>query len=389
MHVLFLAHSFPRYPGDAAGEFILRLATALGAEGVAVRVLAPATSSAPAHDVIDGIRVTRFRYAPRALETLAYEGNMASQVRASWGARLGLVGLLGAEFGAALSAMRSEPTDLVHAHWWFPSGVVGTAAARWRGLPLVTTLHGSDVRLGRVIPAARPAMRQVLRRSTCVTAVSTWLAAEAQLVAGGTMPGVAPMPVATELFTADPAVPRGDALLFVGRLTRQKGVELLLQALALLPSGMALDIVGDGEERAALEALARSLDLAGRVRWHGAKAANELAPFYRRAAALVMPSMEEGLGLVAVEALLCETPVVAFASGGVVDVVSDGETGMLVQDRAPGALAEAIAALIASPGQGAALARRGAERARERFSPSHVARRYADIYREASRDAAR
>jgi len=389
MHVLFLAHSFPRYSGDAAGAFILRLATALGREGVAVRVIAPATNTAPARDVLDGIPVTRFRYAPRALETLAYEGNMASQVRASWGGKLGLVGLLSAELGSAMTAMRSEPTDVVHAHWWFPSGVVGTAAARWRGLPLVTTLHGSDVRLGRVILAARPAMRQVLRRSTRVTAVSGWLAAEAQLVAGGTMPTVAPMPVATELFTADPAVGRGSALLFVGRLTRQKGVELLLQALAMLPPDIALDVVGDGEERAPLEALARSLDLSERVRWHGAKPANELAPFYRRAAALVMPSVEEGLGLVAVEALLCETPVVAFASGGVVDVISDGETGVLVQDRTPAALAQAITGLLASPGVGVALAKRGAERARDIFSPAHVARRYADIYREAIRDAAR
>lgn len=389
MHVLFLAHSFPRYAGDAAGAFILRLAIALASEDVAVRVIAPATSTAPRHDVLDGIPVTRFRYAPRALETLAYEGNMATQVRESWGARVGLVGLLGAELRAALGEMRRQPVDIVHAHWWFPGGVAGVVAARWRRVPLVTTLHGSDVRLGRLIAPARLAMRQVLRRSARVTAVSSWLATEAQAVAGGTRPIVAPMPVATELFTPDPATTRGDALLFVGRLTKQKGVDLLLRALATLPLEIELDVVGDGEERAVLESLAATLGVAPRVRWHGARPSDELAPFYRRASALVIPSVEEGLGLVAVEAQLCETPVIAFASGGVVDVVRDGETGMLVDERSPEALAAAIAALRAVPDRGASLARRGAELAREAFAPDQAARRYAEIYREALQRATR
>src|SRR5690348_7460930 len=190
MRVLFLTHSFPRHAGDVAGAFILRLATALANEDVAVKVIAPATASVPHEDVVDGIPIHRFRYAPRALETLAYEGNMATQVKESWSAKLALVGLLGAELQAALSELRRERYDVVHAHWWFPNGVAGVAAARWAALPLVTTLHGSDVRLGRAIRAARPAMRQVLRRSARVTAVSRWLAEEAQQVAGGELPVV-------------------------------------------------------------------------------------------------------------------------------------------------------------------------------------------------------
>lgn len=383
MRVLFLTHSFPRYLGDAAGAFILRLATGLAREGVQVQVVAPATITAPPHDVIEGIPVSRFRYAPRTLETLAYEGNMASQVQASWGARVGLVGLLGAELGAALDELRRGSFDVVHAHWWFPNGVAGAAASRWYGVPLVTTLHGSDVRLGRAIGPARPAMRQVLRRSARVTAVSSWLAAEARSVAGGELPMVAPMPVDTERFTADPAVRRGDALLFVGRLTKQKGVDVLLRALAQLPPDLRLDIVGEGEERGALERLADSLGLEARVRWHGARPGRDLPAFYRRAAALVVPSAEEGLGLVAVEAQLCATPVIAFASGGVVDVVRDEETGLLVAERTPEALAAAISRLFARPDRGAALGQCAAGSARELFSPAHVARRYIAIYQQA------
>ena len=389
MRVLFLTHSFPRYCGDVAGSFVLRLATALADAGTAVKVLAPATASAPRQEVMDGIPVHRFRYAPRTLETLAYEGNMATQVKESWSAKLALVGLLGAELQDALSELRRERYDVIHAHWWFPNGVAAAAAARWTGLPLVTTLHGSDVRLGRLIKPARPAMRQVLRRSARVTAVSRWLAEEAHQVAGGVMPIVAPMPVATELFAPDHATARGDALLFVGRLTRQKGVDLLLHAVAALPESLTLDIVGDGEEHASLVTLAGSLGLRERVRWHGARPASELAPFYRRALALVVPSTEEGLGLVAVEAQLCETPVIAFASGGVVDVIRDRETGILVSERTPDALVRAVSALRDMPDRGVELGRRGAAQARTTFAPDQAARRYDDIYREAIRRAAR
>jgi glycosyltransferase involved in cell wall biosynthesis len=382
MRVLFLTHSFPRQAGDAAGSFVLRLAVALGRQGVAVQVVAPAAAGAAPRDRIEGVDVRRFRYAPRSLETLAYVGNMASQVRDSWSARLALGGMLGAELAAALGAGRTFKPDLVHAHWWFPSALVGSLAARLTGTPLVTTFHGTDIRMARAYPASRPIFRQVVRRSAAVTAVSRWLAAEAQEMSG-LMPKVAPMPVETTIFTPDPLAVRANRLLFVGRLTKQKGVDLLLRALALLPDDIMLDVVGDGEERASLEALAATLDVASRIVWHGAKPASELPAFYRAAVALVVPSADEGLGLVAVEAQLCETPVVAFASGGLIDVVEDGVTGMLVERRDPTALAAAVRALLAQPGRAASLGCAARERALSTFAPDVAARRYLDIYRSA------
>jgi len=80
MNVLFLTHSFPRSAGDAAGSFILRLAVALRGEDVKVQVVAPASHGVPEADEIEGIRVERFRYAPRRYERLAYTGNMAGDV---------------------------------------------------------------------------------------------------------------------------------------------------------------------------------------------------------------------------------------------------------------------------------------------------------------------
>ena len=381
MNVLFMTHSFPRDHGDAAGSFILRLACALGGEGITVRVVAPSAPGLPTESVLAGIRIDRFRYAPRQYETLAYTGNMAAQVRNSWPARLALAGFLGAEFMTARRVRREFRPALVHAHWWFPNGLAATKVASMGRLPLVTTMHGTDVRMARAIPASRPAFRYVMRNSAAVSVVSRWLAAETQALAN-VVPVIAPMPVATDLFTMA-LEPRGRRLLFVGRLMPQKGVELLLDALAQLPIDVALDVVGDGPDRSALEARGVTLGIADRVTWHGAVKQPSLPRFYQRAAILVVPSSEEGLGLVAAEAQLCGTPVVGFASGGLPDVVQDGITGLLVSERSSLALAAALRAIFARADRGASLGAAGRVHAMAHFAPEAVARTYAGIYHAA------
>jgi glycosyltransferase involved in cell wall biosynthesis len=381
--VLFLTHSFPRGDGDAPGSFVLRLASALRNEGVEATVVAPSGPDLPPRATLDGIEVTRFHYAPRRFETLAYTGTMAQQVQASWGARVTLLGFLGAEFRCAVHVRREIHPDIVHAHWWFPNGLVGTWLGRLTNKPLVTTLHGSDVRLARTVAFARPGFRHVMHRSTVVTAVSRWLASEAQQVVSAPAPIVAPMPVAVDLFTPGGKRSR-DRLLFVGRLNKQKGIELLLHAISRIPDrSISLDVVGDGEDRAALEALAGALGAGDRVRWHGALPHDRLPDFYRAAAALVVPSIGEGLGLVAVEAQLCETPVIAFDSGGLPDIVQHDRTGVLVPEIDPGALAAAIVSLLDREDHGASLGAAGRLHAVATFAPQSVARRYADIYRSA------
>lgn len=383
LSVLFLTHAFPRWSGDAAGSFILRLARALGDRGIRVTVLTPHAAGLAGRERIDGIDVVRFRYAPASFETLAYTGTMAEQVRSSWQARAALVSLLGAGFGRALREQRRLRPALLHAHWWFPSGVLGAAMKRISPLPLVTTMHGSDVRLARSTKAARSTFRWVLGSSDATTSVSHWLAEQAHSIAPAQrVPAVAPMPAATDLFSPGPGRER-DRLLYVGRLNAQKGIELLLRALAQMRRPVPLDVVGDGADAESLRALAASLGIAERITWHGAVPQDHLVPFYRRAAALVVPSREEGLGLVAVEAQLCETPVVAFDSGGLRDIVEDRATGILVKDFEVPALTTAIDDLLEKPEWANGLGKAGRRAALRLFAPDAVAQRYASIYRDA------
>ncbi|MEO7822253.1 MAG: glycosyltransferase, partial [Gemmatimonadaceae bacterium] len=299
----------------------------------------------------------------------------------SWGAKLALVGFLGSDFVHAVRARRSFEPDVIHAHWWFPGGVVGTWLGGLTHVPVVTTLHGTDVRLARSVGVAKPLFTHVLKHSAAVTTVSRWLQEETESIAPGNEPIVAPMPVATDLFS--PGGKR-DArrLLFVGRLSVQKGIEALLRAVAAMKIASELDVVGDGPDRAALEKLAGELGIAARIRWHGQLSQPELPAMYRKAAAVVVPSVDEGLGLVAVEALLCEAPVVAFDSGGLRDVIRHEKTGLLVAPGDPVALARALDDLLAREGRGADLGRAGRIYALSTFAPESAARRYAGIYRQ-------
>ena len=380
MRALFLTHSFPREPGDAAGSFVLKLAVALRDHGVDVHVVAPSGDDLPASDRFDGIPVERFRYAPRRYEKLAYAGNMHTQVRDSWGAKFALLGFLGSEFGSAVRARRVFEPDIVHAHWWFPGGLVGTWLSGLSGVPLVTTLHGTDVRLARATAMARPLFRHVLQQSSAVTTVSRWLARETETLVSGVTATVAPMPVATDLFS--PGGEReANRLLFVGRLTAQKGIGVLLEALSRMRHKAVLDVVGDGALAKDLAERARTLGVGDRVHWLGQLPQPRLVELYRRATGLVVPSTDEGLGLVAVEAQLCETPVVAFDSGGLTDTVQHDRTGMLVPPGNVEALAAALDDLLDRPDRGAELGRAGRMVALAGFAPESAARRYAGIYR--------
>ena len=384
MKVLFLAHSFPRTPEDPVGSFVLRLGAALRPLGVEVLVAAPAAPGLPPHDTFEGVDVVRFRYAPRRFETLAYSGTMRHQVKGSWVGRAAMLAFLAGSFWNGLGTRRRFRADLIHAHWWYPGGLVGSWLKRWWGTPLVTTLHGSDLRVAQSLAIARPVFRHVLRRSDRVTTVSQWLAEGVTALVPDVRPVVAPMPVLPGLFTPPaPGSRRRDRLLFVGKLNEQKGIGVLLQALARMRAKPVLDVVvGVGSTPEDARPLAESLGVAGRVEWHPLLSQAELAQRYREATALVAPFRDEGLGLVAIEAQLSGAPVVAFRSGGLTDIVAHQQTGLLVPPGDAPALAAALDRLLALPDQGAEWGREGRRRALATFAPEETARRYLEIYRE-------
>ena len=373
-----LSHSFPRGEGDVAGAFIWRLGEGLVARGHTVTVVAPADRGETGEKMLGHVRVRRVRYASAAKETLAYQGTMHQLAASPLGA-INFARMVRALGKGTTAEVRATAAHLIHVHWWIPGALAMRLADR-AGRPMIVTLHGTDVALARKLPGGRRLMGAVLAPAAAVTAVSSFLAgaaAAALHVPSSTIP-LTPMPLALGL-SADPDAPRSGAV-FVGRLTKQKGVTYLLEALAILKrQGLPIDltVIGDGPERTALKAQAIALALP--VVFTGFVAPELVSGYLRDKRVFVLPAEDEGLGLVVAEALTQGVPVVATRSGGIPDLLYDPESGILVPPRDPSALAHGIKDVIKDDRYRVGAWRAGRALA-ERLSPEKVAERFEALY---------
>ncbi len=391
--ILLLTHVFPRALDDSMGAFLLQLSDAVAARGATVHVVAPHAPGLANEATLGAARVHRFHYAPARWEQLAYTGTMHERVARGLAPKL-LFGLFNAAFWCkTLSVLRSTHAAVLHAHWWLPGGLAGAIASALTRTPLVITTHGTDVEMLRRTRWARPLARWVLKRARAVTCGSEYLRGEllALSVVEAARVSIIPMPVGQALRAAADALPdippaetpAHPTVLTVARLTEQKSIDTLIDAVARLGARgrtVQLKIVGDGNRRAALEEQTARLGIRDRVTFLGARPQAELPRYYRECSVFVLPSIREGMGLVLAEALWCGAPVIAARSGGVTDIVLEGETGLLVPERDPGALADAIEGLLDDPARAARLAANGRARVRERFAPERVAIQFTELY---------
>jgi len=171
----------------------------------------------------------------------------------------------------------------------------------------------------------------------------------------------------------------------VARLEPVKGVDVLVRAAGLL-SDATVGIVGSGSQEARLREIAVASGVADRVHFLGDGGA---ASLLAQADVVAVPSRTEGFGLVAAEASALGRPVVASRVGGLLDVVEDGVTGVLVEPEDPQALARAVSALLADPDRAAAVGEAGRERAESLFTSERMAAAYVDLVAEFTGGGAR
>ena len=349
MRVLHLSSSFPRWDGDHQAPYLADLVAAQAAGGMDPHVLAPHGPGLNADDVIAGVPVHRFRYAPAGSEVLAYRGGLLRTATTPRGA-LAMPGFLAAFPAAAVATARRVRPDVIHAHWWLPGGVAGLAAGRALGVPLVVTCHGSDVHLARRRGAGRVA-GAVLRRAAVVGAVSEALAGDVRSLFAGLPVDVLRMPVVAGPGAGAPLPePSPVRLLVAGRLMPEKGVDVAIRAVNLLVSqgaGVRLQVLGEGPLRSSLAGLAAASGGAVQIAPPGPK--ERLWQAMDAAHAVVVPSRREGLGLIALEALARGRPVIASAVGGLPEIVHEPADGILVPPDDVDALAAAIRRLPLPP----------------------------------------
>jgi len=401
-----LTTSYPKFPGDGTAPFIERMALAVAEAGHSVDVVLPRHRDlvTAGRRGAGAIRFFPFFAGPRRPHLWGYASSMAAD-RHVRGAALAVAPVAIAAAWARLHAvLRDAPHDVVHVHWLLPNGPVARLAARARGVPLVVSLHGSDMFVAEQSAALAGLARWTIAGAAAVTACSRDLAERA--AAFGASAEVLPYGVDTaELDAGDPAGWRTRAgagaddflVAGLGRLVAKKGFTHLIAALAALramgvPARLALG--GSGDLAAELAAQAAALGCSDAVRLVGDVPHEQVGAFLRAADAVAVPSVRDELGNVdglpnvLLEALACGRPIVASAVGGIPDVVTADEDGMLVPPADAPALAAALRRLRDDRELAARLGEQ-ARRAAERLSWAAHGKRLLAIYDRALTQARR
>nr|WP_246197972.1 glycosyltransferase family 4 protein [Solidesulfovibrio aerotolerans] len=373
------------YPplGGGAGNATANMARELALLGHRVRVVTAAFAGQPRRDVVDGYELWRIPAVRRQadhcspLEMLTF---LASAL-------------------VALPFMQGRfRADACICFFGIPCGPAAWLLKVLCGVPYIVSLRGGDVPgfqpydLAGYHRATGPLIRFLWRGAAHVVANSQGLAALARTSAGATPIAMIPNGVDTARFAPAPgpvgAPQDGPAagsgpmqLLFVGRVVQQKGLDVLLNALALLPPGLdyRLTLVGDGPLRPALVEQAARLGLAGRVRFAGWASREDMPAVLRAADVFVFPSRDEGMPNAVLEAMASGLPVAATRISGNEELVLDGQTGFLVPPNDANALAVVLARLLGDRALGRRLGAAGRERVVGEYSWHSVAQRYAAL----------
>lgn len=245
--------------------------------------------------------------------------------------------------------------DLIDAHYFYPDGVAAAMLGRLFNKPVVITARGSDISVLPQFPAPRKLIRWAAGRSAGMITVCQALK-NAMLELGIDGERIVPLrngvdleafrPVDREQHRQRLGLGQHFTLLAVGHLAAHKGQALIIEALPALPD-VRLLIAGSGPDRDSMEALARSLGVQDRVTFLGAVPHAELKYCYGAADALVLASSREGWANVLLESMACGTPVIASNVWGTPEVVGSPEAGVLMSERSPQGIVDAVRALRA------------------------------------------
>ena len=374
--------------------------------GIDIEVLAPHDFGCKRHEMWGGIQVSRFPYFyPLRFQRLCYGAGILKNIKQNPVASLQLPFFVLFEIAYALWIARKRKVDLVHAHWSIPQGFTGLLLREVFGIPCVISLHGSDI-YGLGSPLVRSLNAKVILGAKVCTANSYATAKIARDLSGREDIQIIPMGVDMEVFrqaTGGEALHcglgrEGKTILYAGRLIEWKGVEYLIRALPEVigkhPEAK-LVVVGSGPYKRDLVSVTETLNLQDKVTFLNAVSQEELVRYYSIADVFVLPSIvndegeTEGLGVVLLEAMASGVPVIGTDVGGIPDIIRDQETGLLVQQKSPGDLAEKINRVFTDEDLRQRLSEKGHSFVMEHFSWPVIAKSYLELFRSVLQEKGR
>lgn len=383
MKICIVTTSFPRWENDTRGIFVYECALALHRRGHSVRVVAMHNPGAKKREVIQGIEVIRPQYLPQRWEILQKDSAGLPQVwKENPLAPLAILPFLVVHTLAA--AIYARGCDILHANWSLSAFSVMAAKIIHRR-PYVVTVQGSDIFVAAQKPGIRMLTRLALRRAKKVLALSRALAEEtARLGVEPERIVVVQNGVDIRRFAVASDTRREPVILYVGSFIERKGCRYLIESFREVSSRQPdyrLVMVGEGSQKEELVTLTAQLGLDDRVTFTGLQTQEQVRSWMQRARVFVLPSLEEGQGVVVVEALACGTPCVGTRVGGIPDMIVPA-VGRLVPPGDAPALAQAITAVIGDTAGWEEMSRSARERAKDHYDWDKIVERIIAIYQE-------
>lgn len=337
---------------------------------------------------IDGIQVRRFRYAPASLEKLTHDEGAPNKARSIWFKLMAVPYILCGIVAVFLWCLRDR-TRVLHVHWAFPHGFWALLPQWFLGVKVVSMCHGAELSLARNSKVIRALLTFFLKQSDEVRANSSHTVAEIERLCGVKAEIIPYGATISETASAPSAQPDGvPTLLFCGRLIQRKGIDVLLNAMPaiLAKREVKLVITGEGDRKTEWQELSSQLQLDSHVEFAGFVSNERLSELYRDCTAYVHPAIfddkgdTEGLGVVLIEALASNKPVIASAVGGIVDVIRHEETGLLVPEKDPEALTNAVLRVLNDSELARKLGQQGHAHARQFFDWDRCAGLTTSVY---------
>lgn len=358
--VLVTATTFPRWKNDSTPRFVYELSDRLASKYRMIAV-APHHKGALKKEKMGRVDVRRFAYfKPEGMQKLCYGGGIIPNMKSSLLAKIQLPLLILSEFLASYKIIKNEKIAIIHAHWILPQGFVGVFLKRFLKIPLLVTIHGSDLfplknKLFRIL------QNFVMKNSDYVTvnSIATRNELLSRFPAYSSKIKIIPMGVDINLFKKrkirkPKKYSKNKILLFVGRLSDQKGLQYIIDAMPRIVKEEAsakLLIIGEGQYKAELEKQINKNKVRSYIEFLGSLPSSEIIKYHNYADVFVLPSLAnktgtEALGLALMEAMSSGCAVIGTNIGGIPSLIKNGHNGILVPQKDSKELAKAVIMLL-------------------------------------------
>lgn len=403
--ICMVTSSYPKYEGDVTAPFVESIAASVAEAGNDVHVLAPYHPQVRRASKEKGVHLYFFKYSPfRNLNIWGYAASLEADVRVK-GAIYPLTPLVFlSSLWALLRLTGKIKFDIIHGHWVIPNGPISVIVARIRRVPLVISMHGSDVFIAEQSKIVSGVARWCFRAASAITAPSDDLRQRAirlgappsrcHLVPYGVDPGTfTHIENAGPLLRNELNIPSDAPIVFaVGRMVYKKGFEYLIRAVPAIlreHSNVKVVLAGGGDLEERLVSLVKQLGVENSVIMPGWITRDKMPLFFSGCDLFVLPSVVDqqgnvdGLPNTLLEAMASARPVVATGVAGIPLAVKDGVNGLLVPEKQPGELSAAINLLLHAPELRLQYGQAGRKRVEQELNWETTARTFIDLYSDA------